>query len=200
MTWDTASMAAPAASRAATRCPAATRYRGRASRRPGIEVHDLGEVFGRVDPPQLLDGRLAGRDARAGVVKPLALELAEDRLEPLGALRMMRGHAVLDHPPIREECDGHGSSRRCRTRWWTSGLGSAIRILPECRPHQGWHRPVPTPVRRFHVKPGARGRGDGRVRPDLPTAGRPVRIVGHELIPIANRIREPAARPRLWRR
>ena len=56
----------------------------------GLEVEDLGEIVGRVDAGQLLEGRLADRDARAGVVIAGPLELAEDRLEPLGTFRMRR--------------------------------------------------------------------------------------------------------------
>ena len=103
MTYETASIAAPAASRAAWTEPGEDPGVGVEHPAPvGLELEDFGEIFRRVHTTELLDGRLADREARTGVVIALPLELAEDRLEPLGSLGVVCRDPMIDHPAVRE--------------------------------------------------------------------------------------------------
>ena len=80
----------------------------------GLELHDPGEVFGGMDSRQLGDVGLAHREARAGIVIAGALELAEDRLQPLGAL-------------------GVGGGVRCSSIRRSVNSATAIGLLPSSR-------------------------------------------------------------------
>ena len=79
-------------------------------RRPEPREPRSPEVLRLVNPQQLVPGRLADAAGGAGAGIAGPLQMAEDRLEPLGTLGVPSRDAMLDHPPVRVQGDGHGSS------------------------------------------------------------------------------------------
>jgi hypothetical protein len=82
-----------------------------------LEKLDLPEVPGLMDPEQLLLGSLSDSTGRASVHVTSSLEMAEDCLETFGTFGVPSRDAMLDHPSIGVQSDGHGSSRSRRRPW-----------------------------------------------------------------------------------
>ena len=71
----------------------------------GLELGDLVEIVRRMDAGQLLAAWPRGPARRTALGEPGPLELAQDRLEPLGPLGMTGRGGVVEHPPVGEQGD-----------------------------------------------------------------------------------------------
>ena len=101
--------ARPVRNRGRCRCP------GRAARSRASRSRRSRRRAPRVDPQELLAGRLAGRDGAAARRQPLRLEAAVDRRQAARMLRMLVGRAVEEEALVVDQA-GTGRRRRPRRR------------------------------------------------------------------------------------
>ena len=86
------------------------RVRVKRSAAPCFELLDIPDVCRFMNSQEFVVGGFTHLPRWAGLDIPGSLQVVQDRNQPLGPLRVFPRHAMLDHPPIRVQGNGHGCS------------------------------------------------------------------------------------------